>query len=297
MQKTRIALIQLAWTGQRDSMQANYRALCKEAVAQDAQIICLPEFSISPYFASTTDEAGFKWAEPLHGGESDQFFTELAQTHNVMLIGSIFEKTDDGQYFDTATVHYPSGELAHFTRKVHIPSGEGYHETRFFNGDVDYPVHDIGHCQIAVPTCYDQWFPETARICALNGAEFIFYPTAIGSEPPDPDFDSKEAWQTVMRGHAVANGVFIAAANRIGEENGIIFYGSSFICDPTGKILTQASRDQAEVIVADLDPAVLARYRNLFPLLNQRKPHTYSRLIENFNQPPPARWRDDEAVV
>src|SRR5690606_23107362 len=149
------------------------------------------------------------------------------------------EKTHDGQYFDTATIHNPQGELAHFTRKVHIPSGEGYHETDFFGGGVEYPVHDIGKMRLAIPTCYDQWFPEMARICTLNGAEFIFYPTAIGSEPTDPDFDSKDAWQTVMRGHAVANGVYIAAANRIGEENDIRFYGSSFVCDPTGKIIAE----------------------------------------------------------
>lgn len=296
MQKTQVALIQLAWSGERVSMYSAYHDLFKQAVAENAKMVCLPEFSLSPYFASTTNEAGFQWAEDLHGGASDKFFSELAQTYEVTVIGSIFEKTPDGQYFDTATIHNPSGELAYFTRKVHIPSGAGYHETHFFKGGVEYPVHDIEHCQIAVPTCYDQWFPETARICALNGAEFIFYPTAIGSEPTDPDFDSQEAWQTVMRGHAIANGIFVAAANRVGAENGLRFYGSSFICDPTGKILAQASRDQAEVIVAELDPAVMARYRNLFPLLNQRQPHTYSRLIEKYDQPPPARWQDDEAV-
>ncbi len=297
MQKTRVALLQLPWPGERSAMQATYHDLFQEAVAQGAQMVCLPEFSISPYFASTTDEAGFQWAEPLYGGESDQFCSELARTYAVMVVGSIFEKTEDGQYFDTATIHNPQGELSFFTRKVHIPSGEGYHETHFFKGDVDYPVHDIGYCQFAVPTCYDQWFPEVARICALNGAEFIFYPTAIGSEPTDPDFDSRDAWQTVIRGHAVANGIFVGAANRVGEENGIRFYGSSFIADPTGRILAQASRDQAEVIVAELNPTVLARYRNLFPLLNQRKPQTYQRITEAFDQPPPARWHDDESVV
>ncbi|MCI0709636.1 MAG: hydrolase [Chloroflexi bacterium] len=293
MQKTRIALLQTAWPGDSDTLKNTYRDLVRRAVTDGAEMICLQEFSLSPYFASKIDASGFDWAEPLSGGPSDKFFGDIAAEHGVFVIGSLFEKTEAGQYFDTATIHNPQGELAHFTRKVHIPSGEGYHETHFFGGGVEYPVHDIGYMKLAVPTCYDQWFPEMARICALNGAEFIFYPTAVGSEPTDPDFDSKDAWQTVMRGHAVANGVYIAAANRIGEENGIRFYGSSFVCDPTGKIIVEASRDQTEVIIADVDPAVMTRYRNLFPLLHQRKPQTYSRIIEAFDQPVPERWRND----
>lgn len=133
-----------------------------------------------------------------------------------------------------------------------------------------------------MPTCYDQWFPEMARICALNGAEFIFYPTAIGAEPTDPDIDTQNAWETVMRGHAIANGVYIGAANRIGVENGIRFYGSSFICDPMGRVLAQAGRDTTEVIMADLDPAVLEHWRDLFPLLHQRMPQTYRRILDRF---------------
>lgn len=292
MQKTRIALLQTAWSSDRETLKNTYHNLVRMAVNDGAEMICLQEFSLSPYFASKIDGSGFGWAEPLSGGPSDEFFGDIAAEHSVFVIGSLFEKTDDGRYFDTATIHNPQGKLAHFTRKVHIPSGEGYHETHFFGGSVEYPVHDIGRMKLAVPTCYDQWFPEMARICALNGAEFIFYPTAIGSEPTDPDFDSKDAWQTVMRGHAVANGVYIAAANRIGEENGIQFYGSSFVCDPTGKIIAEASRDQTQVIVADIDPSVMERYRNLFPLLHQRKPHTYSRITEAFDQPAPERWRE-----
>jgi N-carbamoylputrescine amidase len=280
VQETRIALIQTAWPGERAQIQATYHELVAEAAKQGADIVCLQEFSLSPYFANTTDPAGYAWAEPLHGGLSDQFFGQLARTYQVIIVGSLFERTADGRYFDTATIHNTDGKLAHFTRKVHIPSGEGYHEDHFFEGGIDYPVHDVGLLKMAVPTCYDQWFPEMARICALNGAEFIFYPTAIGSEPTDPDFDSQAAWQTVMRGHAVANGVFIAAANRIGHEPPVRFYGSSFICDPTGQILAQASRDQTEVIIADLDPSIFTRYRGLFPLLRQRKPDTYGRLVE-----------------
>lgn len=295
MQKLHVALVQLAWTGSQETMMEQYRELIGSAAAQGAKLICLPEFSLLPYFPGTRDRAGFKWAEPLRGGTTDLFFGSLANELNITIVSSLFEKATDDRFFDTAIIHTPDGSMNYYTRKVHIPSGEGYHETDFFDGDTGYPVHDLAQVKLAVPTCYDQWFPEMARICALNGAEFIFYPTAIGSEPTDPDFDSQEAWQTVMRGHAIANGVFIAAANRVGMENDVTFYGSSFICDPTGNVIAQAGRDTVEVIYAELDPAARNRYLELFPLLHQRKPHTYQRIMDEIDSPPPARWQKDEA--
>ncbi|NWF69611.1 MAG: hydrolase [Chloroflexi bacterium] len=280
MEAIRVALVQLAWSGSRDSMMAQYRTLIAQAAAQGAALVCLPEFSLLPYFPGTRDARGFDWAEPLPGGLSEQFFGEMARTHGVTLVGSLFEKTLDGQYFDTATVHNPQGALAGITRKVHIPYGEGYNETDFFKGYDEYPVHTLQAVKIAAPTCYDQWFPELARIYALNGAEFIFYPTAIGSEPSDPHIDTQPMWETVMRGHAIANGLFIGAANRVGVENGVTFYGSSFVCDPTGRILAQAGRVSTEVICADLNPRVMQHWRDLFPLLKQRMPHTYGRILQ-----------------
>lgn len=297
MQPIRIALIQLAWPGSREPMMTAYREMVAAAASQGAALICLPELSISPYFPGKVESSGWDWAEPLEGGPSDHFFGELARTNQVMIVSSLFEKTSDGHFYDTAAIHNPQGKLIHFTRKVHIPSGEGYHETDFFENGTEYPVHDLGAVKIAAPTCYDQWFPEMARICALNGAEFIFYPTAIGSEPTDPDFDSQDSWQTVMRGHAIANGVYIAAANRIGKENEVRFYGSSFICDPTGKILAQAGRDTTEIITADLDPRLFEHWRSLFPLLHQRRPHTYHRITEPVGTPPPERWKNHEAFT
>lgn len=278
MKQIKIALIQTHWPGDRAAMIDTYRELVSEAAAQGATVVCLQEFSLSPYFASVIDQTNYKWAEPLTGGESDKIFGDLAQANGVYLIGSLFEK-DNGRYWDTATIHGPNGRLAGFTRKVHIPQGDGYHEDQYFAGSNEFPVHEIAGVQMSVPTCYDQWFPEMSRICALNGAEFIFYPTAIGSEPTNPDIDTKDAWQTVMRGQAIANGVYIAAANRVGTE-GVQFYGSSFICDPMGRIIAEASRDQTEIITAELDPTLLAEWRRLFPLLRQRRPETYQRLIE-----------------
>jgi N-carbamoylputrescine amidase len=239
----------------------------------------LQEFTLSPYFASTMTEAGFEWAEPLRGGPSDRFLGELAGEHGVWLVGSIFERTPDGRYYDTATIRNPHGHLAGHTRKVHIPSGEGYHEDYYFGGGDEYPVHDLGRVKLSTPTCYDQWFPEVSRICALNGAELIFYPTAIGSEPDDPEIDSRDAWQLAMQGQAATCQVYMAAANRTGQE-GVTFYGSSFICDPMGRILAQASRDQTDLIVAELDPVVLERWRTTFRFYQRRRPGSYDRILE-----------------
>ncbi len=281
------------WLGSRAAMKDEYDVLIGDAVALGARWVCLPELSLSPYFPVLRDRSGFEWAEPLDTGESAQFFAEMARRHGVTLIGSLFEHSADGTYRNTAVIYGPDGNRIGVTRKIHIPSGEGYHETDFFAGAAEYPVHEVQGVPTAVPTCYDQWFPELARIYALNGALFIFYPTAIGSEPTDPEFDSQDAWTTVMRGHAVANGVFVGAANRVGEEHGLTFYGSSFVCDPAGKILVQAGRDTREVIVADIDMAVLRRVRGLFPLLHQRKPQLYARIVEPTSTELPERWRSE----
>ena len=155
---------------------------------------------------------------------------------------------------------------------------------------------DIGAAKVAAPTCYDQWFPELARIYSMNGAEFIFYPTAIGSEPTDPDMDSMVMWQTVQRGHAIANGVFVGAANRVGHENEVTFYGSSFICDPMGTILAQAGRETTEVITATLNPAVLTRWRGLFPLMQQRKPETYDQITKHADGSLPGRFQAEREI-
>jgi N-carbamoylputrescine amidase len=285
-----VAVIQVAWTGSVESMQAQYVELVERAAGRGAGLVCLPEFSLIPYFPGTRNPDGFQWAEPLSGGYSETFFSALANQYGVTLVGSLYERAADGVYYDTATLHAPDGTLVGVTRKMHIPSGTGYHETDFFIGGDSYPVWDAGALTIATPTCYDQWFPELARIYSLNGAEFIFYPTAIGEEPHDPLMDTADSWQTVMRGHAIANGVYVGAANRVGSENGIAFYGSSFICDPSGRVLAQAGRDTTEVIMAELKPEVLAHWRDHFPLLHQRRPRTYTRLTEGYTLAPPPDW-------
>jgi N-carbamoylputrescine amidase len=276
-----------------------YRKLVADAARQGADVIGLPEFSLLPYVAGVRDPANFRWAEVRYGGPTDLFMSELAKTHGVTIISSIFERLSDAlatstnpaDYLDTALIHTPDGVLRYATAKLHIPSGKGYHETDYFvSGDYEvapapYPVHDLDNLQISTPTCYDQWFPEIARMAAVAGAEFVVYPTAIGSEPGAPDFHSKPAWQTVMRGHAVANGVFVAAANRIGTENGVRFYGGSFIADPGGNILAEAPEDAEAVIVASLEQTTFDQWRHLFPLLKQRRPAAYKSLTAPVDEP------------
>lgn len=291
MQKSvRLGLVQAAWSGSIASMQAQYWQLIAQAAQQGASIIGLPEFSLIPYFPGVRDLKGFDWAEALPGGVSEQFFSMMAQMHGITLIGSLYEKADDGTYYDTATIHTPEGKLAGYTRKIHIPSGDGYHETDYFVGGDQYPTYTVDGLTVATPTCYDQWFPELARIYSLNGAELIYYPTAIGEEPADRTMDTSEAWETVMRGHAIANGVYVAAANRVGIENGIRLYGSSFICDPSGKVLAQAGRDTTEVIVADLSPQVIAHWREHFPLLHQRRPAVYAGISQQYGRDDRPQW-------
>lgn len=302
MNTTSFAIIQLPWLGSRAQMVAAYRRLIPDAAKQGATLIGLPEFSLSPYLAGTRHPDNFQWAEARHGGETDLLMGSLAKEHNLTIISSIFERrqgvagsstnpnsTNPNDYLDTALIHTPDGVLAHATEKMHIPSGDGYHETDYFVGgdyqQVRYPVHTLDSVAVSTPTCYDQWFPEVARMAAIHGAELLFYPTAIGSEPSTPEFDSKDAWQTVMRGHAVANGVFVAAANRVGNENGVTFYGSSFVADPGGNMLAEAPRDEEAVIVAVLEHTTFDQWRQLFPLLRQRRPDAYSSLTDAVRDP------------
>jgi len=277
--RVRIGLVQQRW---RPDPLDHARALRQGVLAaaqRGAQVICLQELTLHRYFADAKDPTHFALAEPIGDGPTSALCRALAVEAGAYVVGSLFERAD-GRYFNTAVIFDPRGHLVGYTRKQHIPSGSGYHEDYYFEpGDSDYPVHDLGCVRLAIPTCYDQWFPELARIYALNGAELIVYPTAIGSEPDCPDLDTQPCWQTVMRGHAIANGIFIAAVNRTGNEGVVDFYGSSFICDPLGRLLARAPRRRPAVIVAELDFAVMALWRRLFPLLDQRQPTRYGQLV------------------
>lgn len=276
----KIGLVQQAWHADSAAHVAALRTGVLSAAAQGAQLVCLQELTLNRYFADVMDPAHFALAEPLEGGPTGNLTASLARDAGVHVVGSLFECGPKDHYFNTAVIYDPKGHLIAATRKQHIPRGIGYSEDYYFEpGNSDYPVHDLGFIKLAVPTCYDQWFPELARIYALKGAELIVYPTAIGSEPDFPGFDSQPRWETVMRGHAIANGVFVAAINRIGAEGLVNFYGSSFVCDPTGVVLAQAPRIAPDVVVAELDFSTFAFWRKLFPLLEQRQPETYARIL------------------
>ncbi len=284
----RIGLVQEKWRPDPAKHAAALRKGVLKAAEAGAQLVCLQELTLHRYFGDVMDKALFALAEPLEAGPTSQLCSALAKDAGVFVFGSLYEKgeplkksqrTGIPHFYNTAVIFDPQGKLHGFTRKQHIPKGTGYEEEFYFEpGDSDYPVHNLGFIKLAVPTCYDQWFPEMARICAIKGAELIVYPTAIGSEPNFPKFDSQPRWQTSMVAHAIANGVFVAAVNRTGQENVVKFYGSSFVCDPTGTILAQAPRNTPAVVTADLDFGVFDFWRKLFPLIEQRKPATYRAL-------------------
>jgi N-carbamoylputrescine amidase len=271
-----------------------------------AQLICLQELTLSRYFA--VDPAGPEAAgaepEDLPGGRTFSFAARMAAATGVHVHASLYERADgeDGLGFNTAIVVSPIGELIARTRKLHIPITAGYHEDRYFRpgpGDSDaFPLlnlkpelHQLDHpadgqvdavreVRLGLPTCWDQWFPEVARAYSLEGADVLVYPTAIGSEPDHPEFDTQPLWQQVIVGNGIANGVFMVAVNRIGFEPPLTFYGSSFISDPYGRILVQAPRHEPAVIVADLDLDQRRDWLELFPFLTTRRPDTYARLAE-----------------
>jgi len=209
----------------------------------------------------------------------------------VLVHASLFERagapdgTDDGLGFNTAVLVAPSGEIVARTRKTHIPVTAGYYEDKYFRQgppDDAYPVYDLADpgLRLGMPTCWDEWFPEVARAYGLAGAQVLVYPTAIGSEPDHPHFDTQPLWQHTIVGHAIANGLFVVVPNRYGTEGLITFYGSSFIADPYGRVLVQAPRNEAAVLVADLDLAQGRDWIDLFPFLSTRRPDSYASLTE-----------------
>jgi len=271
---------------------AEHRAALAEGVrlgaGEGARLVCLQELTLSPYFAVTPDgpRPGVE-PEPLEGGPTATFAAELSTDLGIYVHASLWEARPGHDLgYNTAIVMAPDGTLVSRTRKLHIPITAGYYEDRYFeHGPADGAARplQIDGAQVGFPTCWDQWFPELARAYALAGADVLIYPTAIGSEPDHPDFDTEPLWETVILGNGIANGLFMVAVNRIGAEGPLTFYGSSFISDPYGRKLVQAPRDEPAVLVADLDIGQRHDWLTLFPFLGTRRPDAYSRLTA----PPP----------
>jgi N-carbamoylputrescine amidase len=283
----RIAAVQQRWHPDPDEHEEALAVGIKLAAGEGARLVCLQELTLSRYFAVDPGgpvAAGAE-AEDLPGGPTHRFASRLASETGAHVHASLYERAEggDGLGFNTAIVVAPGGELVARTRKLHIPVTAGYHENHYFRpgpaGPEAFPVLALGDAHLGLPTCWDQWFPEVARAYSLLGAEVLIYPTAIGSEPDHPDFDTKPLWQQVIVANGIANGTFMVAVNRCGEEPPLTFYGSSFISDPYGRVLAQAPRDQPAVLVADLDLDQRQDWLDLFPLLSTRRPDAYGRLV------------------
>ena len=276
--KVKAAAIQMRMSADKNANIAKAERFVREAATKGAKIILLPELFETLYFCKDMDRKYFALAQPLENNSLIQYFAALAKELHVVVLVSYFEKADES-YFNSLVVVNADGKVMDNYRKTHIPDGPGYEEKFYFKpGDTGFKVYDTTYGKIGVGICWDQWFCETARALTLMGAEIIFYPTAIGSEP-EIGVDSKEHWQRVQMGHAATNTVPVVVANRTGVEKGesceLTFYGSSFITDYTGVKIAEASRDAEEIIYAEFDLKENAKQREYWGLLRDRRPEMY----------------------
>lgn len=291
----RVALVQMHWDADAQVHQANLNAGVKLAANNGARIVFLPELTLSRYPADQIPQGTPNaTAEPLIGGPTHNFAAAAARANNVYVHASLYEYQDraDGRGLNVAIVVAPDGTIVARTPKLHIPVTAGYYEDKYFApgpATNPYPVHkfsiDGAPAAFGLPTCWDEWFPEVARAYSLAGAEVLCYPTAIGSEPDHPSFDTQPLWRQVIVANGINSGTFMVVPNRHGNEGAIEFYGGSFISDPYGRVLAQASRDQDEVLVADLDLDQRRDWLDLFPFLATRRPDTYAILTEPVANP------------
>ena len=283
MSKVKIAATQMTCSSDKNANIAKAEKLVREAASKGAQIILLQELFESLYFCQAEKPEFFKLATELKDNTAVNFFSKLAKELNVVLPISFFEKKNQARYNSIAVIDADGGVLGTY-RKTHIPDGPGYEEKYYFNpGDTGFKVWQTRFAKIGIGICWDQWFPETARSMALMGAEILFYPTAIGSEPPDPSYDSRDHWQLCMRGHSAANIVPVVASNRVGTEtidqSTITFYGSSFITDNKGTKLAEADRETETVIVTAVDLDDYAAQRTGWGWFRDRRPEKYGPLL------------------
>lgn len=274
----RVALVQMQCGEDPEANLAEALARVTEARDRGAQIVCLPELFRSRYFCQSEDHEKFDLAEPIPGPTSDAL-SAAARSHEVVLIGSIFERRAAGVYHNSACVMDTDGSMVGLYRKMHIPDDPLYYEKFYFTpGDLGFRAFPTRHGTVGVLVCWDQWFPEAARITALQGAEILFYPTAIGwhdEEKVEHGPGQHDAWRTVQRGHAVANGVYVAASNRVGREGTVEFWGGSFVSGPFGDVLAEAGHETPEVVLVDCDLRRVEEVRRHWPFLRDRRIDAY----------------------
>ena len=258
-----------------------------QAAKKGAQIVCLQELFRSQYFCQTEDIELFKLAEPIPG-PSTEALSKVAKQKNVVIVASLFEKRAAGVYHNTAVIIDKSGKIAGKYRKMHIPDDPLYYEKFYFTpGDLGFQTYDTAYGKVGALVCWDQWFPEAARLTALGGAQLLFYPTAIGwlpDENPEVNEAQHSAWETIQRAHAIANGVFVVAVNRVGREGKLNFWGQSFVADPFGRILAKASADKEEILVVDCDLTRIEETRQNWPFLRDRRIDAYNGLHLRFGE-------------
>jgi N-carbamoylputrescine amidase len=282
--KVTVAALQTALADDVDANTARMVELVREAAGRGARIILPSELFEGHYFCRDQREEDFARARPAEGHPTLRRFAQLAKDLGVVIPVSFFERAGP-EHYNSVAVFDADGTQLGIYRKSHIPDGPGYQEKFFFKpGNTGFRAFHTKHGTIGVAICWDQWFPEAARAMTLAGADILFYPTAIGSEPQEPTLDSRDSWQRVMVGHAVANAVGVVAANRIGTEGigpgAITFYGSSFVCDARGDKLAELPRDQPGIALATLDLAQLARLRASMGFFRDRRPSLYKPIVE-----------------
>lgn len=289
-----LGVVQMAMEEKSETNILHALDMCEQAARAGAQVILLPELFASPYFCQKEDVARFQYAEAVNGELKERFST-FAQKHQVSVVVSFFEKRAPGLYHNSVQVLDADGESLGIYRKMHIPDDPAYYEKFYFTpGDLGFKVFHTKFGCISPLICWDQWYPEAARIAALQGATALLYPTAIGWHPFEKEeygAQQLDAWITVQRGHAIANGVYVAASNRLGHEaeagqDGILFWGASFICDPQGVILAQGSHDKEEVLLADIDLDHLETIRCNWPFYRDRRIDAFEEIQCRFIDSP-----------
>jgi N-carbamoylputrescine amidase len=261
----------------------------REAAKRGAQIVCLEELFRSQYFCREENAERFDLAEPIPGPTTDAL-SKVARELSVVIVASIFERRAAGLYHNTAAILDADGSLLGIYRKMHIPDDPLYYEKFYFTpGDLGFPNFDTRYARIGTLVCWDQWYPEGARLSSLRGANILFYPTAIGWHPSEKaqyGAAQLDAWRTIQRSHAIANGVFVAAVNRVGFEgppdSGLEFWGSSFVADPFGQVIAQASPDKEEILVVECDLRRMEEVRRNWPFLRDRRTDAYAPLLERW---------------
>jgi N-carbamoylputrescine amidase len=281
----RIALLQSQTFPTKEKSWSHHRQLIRQAAAAGAQIVVTQELFLTPYFCTVEDTALFDLADPLPGPITDEL-AALAGELGIVLIASLFEHRGPGLYHNTAAIFDADGSTLGFYRKNHIPQDPGFEEKFYFTpGDSGYPVWETRFGKIGVLICWDQWYPEAARLMALGGAQVLIYPTAIGwlpSEKAELGAAQHTAWETVQRGHAVANGCFVAAVNRSGSHGGTEFWGQSFVANPYGELVAKASIENEEILLQDLDFQQVEDFRRIWPFFRDRRIDTYQGILQRW---------------